>query len=137
MDKFGNDQPLFSYKQFCDGNEDAGINPTDLLRSHARGCEAQSGRACSCGLQAARDRLDKILSRQEAIEDSLDWLADWSSKAYPLDLFPEPSAEDLKRADDLLRAGGLSIDLLSASNIRFTLERVIETFEKALERKKE
>ena len=40
-------------------------------------------------------------------------------EAYPLDVFPEP---DWKRAGDLLRAGGITIDAVSASYMRHVVE---------------
>jgi hypothetical protein len=123
---------LFSYSKFCEREQDGSINPTDLLPHHKRGCPANQGRACNCDLFESRSLVDRILRRQESIEDSLRWLVDWREKAYPEDIFPEPSADDLKKADELLRAGGLSLDVLSASNIRFALSRVLETLGKAI-----
>lgn len=41
--------------------------------------------------------------------------------AYPLDIFPEP---DLKRAASLLKAGGLTLDAVSASMARHVLDGI-------------
>jgi hypothetical protein len=70
-------------------------------------------------LKAANDLL---VLKVERYEDALQELADWA-KAYPLDIFPEP---DLKRAHELLQAGGMTIDAVSASAMRHLLVRVQE-----------
>ena len=59
---------------------------------------------------------DKI----DRYEEALRRIAQWAD-AYPLDVFPEP---DWKRAGDLLRAGGISLDSISASNMRHVVEGV-------------
>lgn len=41
--------------------------------------------------------------------------------AYPLKTFPEP---DWAKAAELLRAGGMTLDAISASNMRHVLEGV-------------
>jgi hypothetical protein len=56
----------------------------------------------------------------ERYEEALRRIVQWS-EAYPLDIFPEP---DLKRAADLLRAGGITLDAISASNMRHVVEVV-------------
>lgn len=43
-------------------------------------------------------------------------------KAYPLDIFPEP---DLLKAADVLKAAGMTLDAVSASNIRHALKALI------------
>lgn len=50
----------------------------------------------------------------DAVDDFLAELDGWES-AYPLSAFPEP---DLKRAAELLKAGGMTLDAVSASNMR-------------------
>ena len=65
----------------------------------------------------------------ERIKDAIQEITDWKDKAYPLDIFPEP---DLKRAHELLQAGGMVIDTVSASSIRFALKRVCEILDAAL-----
>jgi hypothetical protein len=49
-------------------------------------------------------------------------LKHWIS-VYPLDIFPEP---DMAKAHELLRAGGMALDAVAASNVRHTLQRVLE-----------
>jgi hypothetical protein len=41
--------------------------------------------------------------------------------AYPLSVFPEP---DFKRARELLEAGGMTLDAISASNMRHVLDGI-------------
>lgn len=43
------------------------------------------------------------------------------SRAYPLSIFPEP---DFKKAAALLTAGGMTLDAISASNMRHVVEGV-------------
>lgn len=61
-------------------------------------------------------------------EDALQSIAAWS-EAYPLAIFPEP---DLKKAADLLLAGGISLDAVSASNMRHVIAGVGAIARKAL-----
>ena len=65
----------------------------------------------------------------ERLREALDKINDWS-KAYPLDLFPEP---DFKQVRDLLAAGGIPIDVVSASNMRHVVEGVGKIAREALE----
>jgi hypothetical protein len=52
--------------------------------------------------------------------ETLDRIEQWS-KAYPLEIFPEP---DFTRARELLKAGGMTIDSVSASNMRHVITEV-------------
>jgi hypothetical protein len=56
----------------------------------------------------------------ENYEEALQHIVSWS-KAYPLDIFPEPN---FKRARELLQAGGISLDAVSASCMRHVVEGV-------------
>jgi hypothetical protein len=63
------------------------------------------------------------------MEDALREILAWS-KAYPLDIFPEP---DLVKARALLEAGGITLDAVSASAIRHAIEGVGKIARKALQ----
>jgi len=54
------------------------------------------------------------------LEQALQRIAEWSD-AYPLKIFPEP---DWKKAQALLEAGGMTLDAISASNMRHVVEGV-------------
>ncbi|KYK50022.1 hypothetical protein A1D31_22175 [Bradyrhizobium liaoningense] len=56
----------------------------------------------------------------DILEEALQRIVQWS-EAYPLAVFPEP---DWKKAADLLRAGGLSLDSISANAMRHVVEGV-------------
>jgi hypothetical protein len=58
-------------------------------------------------------------SRDDAL-NALDRIDQWA-EAYPLDIFPEP---DFKKARELLEAGGMTIDSVSASNMRHVITSV-------------
>jgi hypothetical protein len=58
--------------------------------------------------------------RTERLEDALEQIVSWS-RAYPLTIFPEP---DMKKAAELLRAGGMTLDAVSASAMRHVVEGV-------------
>ena len=62
-------------------------------------------------------------------EEALQKIVSWS-EAYPLDVFPEP---DFKKANELLKAGGVSLGAISAYNMRHVVEGVGKIARKALE----
>lgn len=72
--------------------------------------------------------LDRALAGQtpgavrEDVEDVFHRIDQWA-KAYPLDVFPEP---DLKEAAKLLKANGMTLDAISASNMRHVITKVVE-----------
>ena len=67
--------------------------------------------------------------RIEKLEAALHLIAEWS-KAYPLQVFPEP---DLTKARTLLEAGGITLDAVSASAMRHVIEGVGKIAREALE----
>jgi hypothetical protein len=56
----------------------------------------------------------------DALEEKLHRITQWCD-AYPLEVFPEP---DLVVARQLLEAGGVNLDAISASNMRHVLDGV-------------
>jgi len=58
-------------------------------------------------------------------------IVEWS-RAYPLAVFPKP---DLKRAHELLQAGGMTLDAISAEAMRHVIEQVAKISSAALEPK--
>jgi hypothetical protein len=59
---------------------------------------------------------DKFDRYELALERIVQW-----ADAYPLDIFPEP---DFKRVRELLAAGGITVDAVSASCMRRVIEGV-------------
>lgn len=68
------------------------------------------------------------MSREERYEYALQRIVQWS-EAYPLDIFPEP---DLKKAAELLKAGGMALDAISASCMRHVVIKVGRIAKEAL-----
>jgi hypothetical protein len=62
----------------------------------------------------------EMSDREAALEEALLRIVQWS-EAYPLDIFPEP---DFAKAHELLKAGGMTLDAISASNMRHVVEGV-------------
>jgi hypothetical protein len=58
--------------------------------------------------------------RIDELEEALWCIAQWSD-AYPLDVFPEP---DLEKVRQLLAAGGITLDSVSASRARHVVKGV-------------
>ena len=76
--------------------------------------------------QRLRDKVKELEAENEQLEDTHHQILTWC-KAYPLDIFPEP---DFKLAREGLKAVGITIDAVSASNMRHVLrgiESIIET----------
>ena len=53
-------------------------------------------------------------------QDKMDKILNWIN-AYPLDIFPEP---DLKRAHEILKFHGMTLDAVSASSMRHVLNGI-------------
>ena len=79
-------------------------------------------------LEAAGREVAVLESEVAQAKDALRRIVQWS-EAYPLDVFPEP---DFKRAHELLKAGGMTLDAISASNMRHVVEGVGEIARAAL-----
>jgi hypothetical protein len=67
--------------------------------------------------------------RLERYQEALQRIVQWS-EAYPLDVFPEP---DLRKAHQLLQAGGVTLDALSAHAMRHVVTGVGKIAKEALE----
>jgi hypothetical protein len=71
------------------------------------------------GLRDHRDRRIARLEREiDELHDRLHRIRQWID-AYPLDTFPEP---DMKKVAKVLRDNKLTLDAVSASNMRHVLE---------------
>jgi hypothetical protein len=66
----------------------------------------------------------KVRELEGALEDILTW-----ANAYPLSVFPEP---DFRKAYHVLREHGMSLDAISASNMRHVLKGVKGIVEQAI-----
>lgn len=68
--------------------------------------------------------------RIEQLEEALHHIVQWS-EAYPLKVFPEP---DWKKAAELLKAGGVTLDAVSAHCMRHVIEGVGKIARAALDK---
>jgi len=76
---------------------------------------------------------NELQAKNERLTDLFECLRRWT-KAYPLKVFPEP---DFEKAAEALKAAGLSLDAVSASNMRHVLTQVKDIIEQALQAKEE
>jgi len=70
--------------------------------------------------RVAIERAEKAEVLADRYEEALQQIDNWA-KAYPLDVFPEP---DIKRVREVLAVAGITIDSVSASNMRHVIEGV-------------
>jgi hypothetical protein len=63
---------------------------------------------------------DKLTQKIEKLSDTIFQISNWC-EAYPLENFPEP---DFKKANELLKVGGVSLGAVSASNMRHVLSGI-------------
>lgn len=71
---------------------------------------------------------EEVDTRIEKLESALQQIVQWS-EAYPLDVFPEP---DFKAVQVALLNAGLSLDCVSASNMRHVITGVGKIAKEAL-----
>ena len=79
--------------------------------------------------EKAAAELARLQAIEEQVNEAIEHITGWKDKAYPLDAFPEP---DFGKAKELLTAGGMSLDIVSASCFRSVLGRVCEILAAAL-----
>ena len=79
-------------------------------------------------LVGCENSLNKTNNAFKELESALHKIDNWA-KAYPIKAFPEP---DLKKAAKVLKAAGLTLDAISASNMRHVINRVKEIVEVVL-----
>lgn len=92
---------------------------------------------CGCGndkagfahLDGCRMDTEKLEEEIERLRDVLVRIKKWQ-EAYPCDIFPEP---DFKRVHEILLAAGLTLDAISASNMRHVLNGIKEIVDDVLE----
>lgn len=63
--------------------------------------------------------------------DALEKLKQWAD-AYPVEVFPEMTDEEWKRADEVLQSAGLSLDRISASNMRHVISQTKKIVDEGL-----
>lgn len=72
---------------------------------------------------------EQLQDKNERLRDALGNLQTWS-KAYPLTVFPKP---DLKKAQEALKAVGMTLDAISADAMRHVLSGVEDIVKQALQ----
>jgi len=89
--------------------------------------------------EGAGKEIAKLQARITAAEEEIERLKNlferirtWS-KAYPLDVFLKP---DLKKAHEVLKAAGMTLDAISAEAMRHVLEGVMDIASEALKENK-
>lgn len=66
------------------------------------------------------DKIEALHNRIERLEAALHQIESWS-RAYPLKVFPEP---DWDKVREVLATGGLTLDAVSAGNMRHVIQGV-------------
>jgi len=72
--------------------------------------------------------IEEADARIDRLEGVLDMLRQWA-RAYPLSVFPEP---DFDRAHKVLTAAGMTLDAISAHNMRYVVTRMEKIIDEAL-----
>lgn len=66
---------------------------------------------------------DEAVEREEQLAEALQRIVQWAD-AYPTDIFPEPDDDYFRRAHEVLKANGMTIDRISADAMRHALKGV-------------
>jgi hypothetical protein len=79
----------------------------------------------SDALSESRREVDALVAlaranEREHYDDLFAQIKSWS-KAYPISVFPEP---DFKKAHEVLKANGMTLDAISASNMKHVITQV-------------
>ena len=74
------------------------------------------------------ERIAALEARLSKMEEALEKIIQWS-KAYPVTVFPEP---DFEKAAKVLKDNGMTLDAVSASNMRHVITEVAGMAREAL-----
>lgn len=77
---------------------------------------------------ALRAEFARLTARIAELKEAMVELETWA-KAYPIEIFPEP---DMKKAHEILKANGMTLDAISASNMRHVINNVAGIARRAL-----
>ena len=80
---------------------------------------AEIDRLTAC-LKKANEQTEHFKRNWYLRGDVLERIQQWAN-AYPLEAFPEP---DFNKAHELLKAGGMTLDAITASNMRHVITSV-------------
>ena len=80
---------------------------------------------------AMRGEIKRLTKERDEAYEALEEIKTWS-EAYPLNIFPEP---DFKKAHEVLKLNGMTLDAISASNMRHVLNGMIHIVQRALKAK--
>jgi len=83
-------------------------------------------------LSLAKEQMDAYQAENERYEEALRRIDVWA-RAYPLKVFPKP---DLKKAHQVLKAAGMTLDAISADAMRHVLSGVKDIVKQALDERK-
>lgn len=70
--------------------------------------------------QMLEKQIKKLQAENERLKEALERIQNWA-RAYPLNIFPKP---DLKKAHKILKAAGMTLDAISADNMRHILDGI-------------
>lgn len=82
-------------------------------------------------VKAANDQAERFERGWYLRGDALEKIEQWAT-AYPLNVFPEPRRDEWQRAAALLSEKGLSLDRISASNMRHVISGVRKLVDEGL-----
>ena len=74
-------------------------------------------------------KVEQLEAEKEGMQDKIQQILRWAD-AYPLTVFPKP---DLQKAAEVLKAAGMTLDAISADNMRHVLEGVKRILKEAKE----
>jgi hypothetical protein len=93
---------------------------------HGRSARQQCA-ACNVILNEQRRERERPLRMEEALHQIAQW-----ADAYPLKVFPEPDEAYYAKANEVLKANGMTLDRLSAAAMRHVIKQVGEIAKGAL-----
>jgi len=100
----------------------------DLMRQDAES-QREDYQSALRELAAAEAQVAQLRADAERKDEAMEKLRQWAL-AYPLSVFPEP---DFAKAHEVLSAAGMTIDSISASNMRHVITQVVKILDAAID----
>ena len=83
------------------------------------------------GFECGKNQQQGWKAKYDTFKATLREIDDWAN-AYPVEVFPEPTKDNWKQAAEVLKANALSLDRISASNMRHVLSGIKKKVSKAI-----